>query len=230
MKQGLGFIAFAAALLAVAASCGGGEKCDPGIVSTCNAELTIVGSSGTGRVRSSPAGIDCQITGGVVSAAGCSATFEKHVPITLTAEAGPDQLFKAWSGGACSGSSSCQLNLTDNTSVAAAFVSKVAVLTLHFETPATDDGAAIIAISGAPITAITPGSGLQLAYRTRASDGKTVVLIRGPLTTGPVAQVSVSGLDAEKMLPADVVQVAARASGNYAQRSNLNTYSASVTK
>jgi hypothetical protein len=43
-----------------------------------------------------------------------------------------------------------------------------------------------------------------------------------------VATVSVTGLDAEKTFNAVVEQVAARQSGNYAQRTNLGSYSASV--
>lgn len=229
MRQSTTLIAFACAIVVFVASCGSdSDECDPGIVSTCSATLTVVGGSGTGRVRSTPPGIDCRISGGVASAAGCSATFEKGVSVTLTAEADADQLFKAWSGVACTDSATCQLKLADNTSVTATFVPKGALLSLRFVTQAADDGAAIIVISGAPISAVTPVSGLQLAYRTRASDGKTVVLIRGLLTTGPVAQVLVSGLDAEKPLTAVVEQVAARATGNYAQRTNLSSYGASV--
>jgi hypothetical protein len=101
-------------------------------------------------------------------------------------------------------------------------------LLLDFRTPATDDGSAIITIAGPPFTDLTPTSGVQMAQRTRTSDGKTVLLLRGNLTSGTVANVSVSGLDAQKPFTAVVEQVAARQSGNYAQRSNLSGYSVSI--
>jgi hypothetical protein len=48
--------------------------------------LTVSGSgNGNGTVKSSPAGIDCVITGGVAAAAGCAARFNRGVVVTLTA-------------------------------------------------------------------------------------------------------------------------------------------------
>jgi hypothetical protein len=218
-------IAVAIGTAALLTSCGGGGDNDgPGIVQPSNWTVTITGA-GSGRVTSSPTGIDCHIANGATSNS-CSATFRNGTAVTLTATPDADQLFQAWSGD-CSGAT-CQLNLTKSVSISAGFVRKTATLSLEFRTAAKDDGAAVIAITGPPITGVTATSGLQLARRTRSSDNKTVVLIRGNLTNGVVASVSVSGLDADKTFTAVVEQVAARQSGNYAQRTNLGSYSASV--
>ena len=217
-------VALAAAGVGLVTSCGG-DADGPGIVPTKDWTVTVTGGAGNGRVTSSPTGIDCRIATTATSGT-CSSSFKNGTPVTLTATADPDQVFQAW-GGDCTGTT-CQLTVTRSVSVSAGFVRKTATLSLDFKTTATDDGAAIIAITGPPIIDLKPTSGLQLAQRARTSDGKTVVLIRGDLTNGVVATVSVSGLDAEKTFNAVVEQVAARQSGNYAQRTTLGSYSASI--
>jgi len=219
-------IAVAIGAAALLVSCGGGGDNDgPGIVQPSNWTITITGGAGSGRVTSLPTGIDCHIANGATSNS-CSASFRNGTAVTLTATPDADQLFQAW-GGDCTGET-CQITLTKSVSISAGFVRKTATLSLEFRTAATDDGAALIAITGPAITGMTPTSGLQLAQRTRSSDNKTVVLIRGNLTNGVVASVSVSGKDADKPFTAVVEQVAARQSGSYAQRANLATYSASI--
>jgi hypothetical protein len=219
-------VAIAAAGVGLVTSCGGGGDADgPGIVQPKDWTVTVTGGAGNGRVTSSPTGIDCRIATTATSGT-CSSSFKNGTSVTLTATADQDQVFQAW-GGDCTGTT-CQLTVTRSVSVSAGFVRKTATLSLEFKTTATDDGAAIIAITGPPIIELKPTSGLQLAQRARTSDGKTVVLIRGDLTNGVVATVSVTGLDAEKTFNAVVEQVAARQSGNYAQRTNLGSYSASV--
>ena len=220
-------LALAAGVVAVATSCGGGggDNDGPGIVSPVNWSVTVTGGAGSGRVVSSPTGIDCRIANGTTSGT-CTSEFRNNTAVTLTATPEVDHLFQAW-GGDCTGTT-CQLTVTKAVSVSAGFVRKTVTLSLEFRTTATDDGAAIIAISGPAIAGVTPTSGVQLAQRARTSDGKTVVLLRGNLTTGVVANVSVSGLDADKPFTAVVEQVAARQSGNYAQRANLSAYGASI--
>jgi hypothetical protein len=219
--------AFVAGVVVSTVSCGGGGTDDdgPGIVNPSNWTVTVTGGAGSGRVVSSPAGIDCRIVNGTTSAP-CTATFKNATSLTLTATPDQDQLFQAW-GGDCSGAT-CQLTLTKSVSVSAGFVKKTVTLSLDFRTPAVDDGAAIIAITGPAITALTPTSGVQLAMRTRTADNKTIVLIRGNLTNGVVANVSVSGLDADKSFAPVVEQVSARQSGNYVQRTNLSAYSVTI--
>ncbi len=76
------------------------------------------GGTGLGKVTSTPAGIDC--------GAYCptqSAQFSKNSTVKLTAEPEPGSAFAGWSGGGCSGTGACTLQLTGDTSVSAAFVS-----------------------------------------------------------------------------------------------------------
>jgi len=76
--------------------------------------LTITMSGpGTGTVTSAPSGIDCPTT--------CSASFANDTQITLTAAPGNTFGFGGWSGGSCSGLSTCVLTLNAATTVNAAF-------------------------------------------------------------------------------------------------------------
>lgn len=68
---------------------------------------------GSGTVTSSPAGIDCGND--------CSAQFANTTPITLTATPDANSTFTGWSGGGCSGTGTCQLTLSANTTVTATF-------------------------------------------------------------------------------------------------------------
>ena len=75
--------------------------------------LTVsLAGTGTGTVTSSPAGINC----GTV----CSTTFISGT-VTLTATGGTGSIFEGWSG-ACSGQSTCTVNLTSSESVTATFI------------------------------------------------------------------------------------------------------------
>ena len=72
-----------------------------------------VALSGSGAVRSAPAGIDCGST--------CSASFADGASVTLTATPATGQLFTGWSG-ACSGSApTCALSMTQARSTTAGF-------------------------------------------------------------------------------------------------------------
>jgi uncharacterized delta-60 repeat protein len=68
--------------------------------------------SGSGTVGSSPAGISCGST--------CSAPFAA-VPVTLTATPAAGSAFSGWSGGGCSGTGLCQLQLSSDQQVTATF-------------------------------------------------------------------------------------------------------------
>jgi len=77
--------------------------------------------SGNGTVTSSPTGIDC---GSI-----CTANYAAGTSLTLTATPAADAVFTGWTG-ACSGTGSCTVNLTANTSVTANFILKTFLLTV----------------------------------------------------------------------------------------------------
>ena len=82
---------------------------------------TLKGGTGTGRVVSAPAGIDC---GGA-----CNAQFNQDTTVTLTAIPDPGFIFTGWSGGACTGASICVVSANAN-------------VTATFDAPASGGGAA----------------------------------------------------------------------------------------
>jgi phospholipase C len=76
-------------------------------------QLTVQSAgAGTGTVTSNPAGISCPTT--------CTASFATGTPVVLTATAATGSTFGGWSG-ACTGTGTCSLTLTANTSVTATF-------------------------------------------------------------------------------------------------------------
>jgi hypothetical protein len=69
--------------------------------------------TGSGTVTSSPAGINCGAT--------CAAMFDTGTQVTLTAAASAGSTFAGWSGGGCSGTSTCKVTLNADTGVTATF-------------------------------------------------------------------------------------------------------------
>jgi len=61
--------------------------------------------TGSGKVTSSPAGINC----GAV----CSYEFPPSTTVTLSAQAGTRSVFTGWSGGDCSGTGTCTVTATN---------------------------------------------------------------------------------------------------------------------
>lgn len=82
-----------------------------GGASTPTLTVTLDGS-GTGRVVSTPAGIDCPTT--------CVADFEPGSSVTLTGEADADSAFVGWSDD-CSGEASCELSMDEAKAVGSSF-------------------------------------------------------------------------------------------------------------
>jgi hypothetical protein len=68
--------------------------------------------NGIGRMRSTPAGLDC--------ATNCTVAFGAHTPVMLTATPDTGSTFIGW-GGACAGTGPCTLTLTQAKSVTATF-------------------------------------------------------------------------------------------------------------
>jgi hypothetical protein len=73
----------------------------------------ILAGTGGGSVQSTPAAIDC---GGV-----CANNFPYNTSVTLTATPDVGADFIGWSGGGCSGTADCLVNLTDDTTITATF-------------------------------------------------------------------------------------------------------------
>ncbi|HEY5708518.1 MAG TPA: hypothetical protein VIS51_03915, partial [Solirubrobacterales bacterium] len=76
--------------------------------------LTVLGAgSGTGKVTSSPAGIDCGAT--------CAAEFAEGSEVTLSATPEAGSEFKGWSGSGCSGTATCVVTMSEAREVTATF-------------------------------------------------------------------------------------------------------------
>lgn len=84
----------------------------PAAPPTSTSYTLTVSKTGSGSVSSSPAGINCGAT--------CSATFVDNAVVTLTATPAAGYSFTGWSG-ACSGTGSCTVSMTDAQSVTATF-------------------------------------------------------------------------------------------------------------
>jgi uncharacterized protein YkwD len=77
--------------------------------------VTLRGPAG-GQVQSAPGGIDCGVD--------CSQFFSPGQTVTLTASTDACVDFAGWSGGGCSGTGSCTVNLQDHTAVMADFAAR----------------------------------------------------------------------------------------------------------
>src|SRR5207245_1191839 len=66
--------------------------------------LTLAGAgTGSGRVVSTPAGIDCLVAKGVAGATGCSANFDPGVRVTLNLTLWTGVTLTSWSEAGCAG-------------------------------------------------------------------------------------------------------------------------------
>ncbi len=102
--------------------------------------LTVSGSgTGSGTVTSSPSGISCTISGGGTGGT-CSASFTSTTTVTLTATPTSGHIFNGWSG-ACSGTGSCQVLMSQARSVTASFTAPVQTNLLTVSGSGTGNGA-----------------------------------------------------------------------------------------
>jgi hypothetical protein len=86
--------------------------------------------AGSGTVESTPAGINC---GGT-----CTAAFEEESTVTLSQTPASGSEFRGWSG-ACSGTGTCEVTMTEAKSVTALFANAKQVLTIT-KAPAVQSG------------------------------------------------------------------------------------------
>jgi hypothetical protein len=82
--------------------------------------IVVKRGSGSGSVRSSPAGIDC--------GASCANVFAAGTRVTLTANPGFGSAFAGWSGGGCSGTGRCTVTISSDKTVTATFSRHLPVL------------------------------------------------------------------------------------------------------
>jgi Divergent InlB B-repeat domain len=86
--------------------------------------LTVTKSgAGTGTVTSSPTGIDCGTA--------CAASYATGTQVTLTATPATGSSFTGWSGGGCTGTGTCVVTMTADTTVTAGFVVQSFALTVN---------------------------------------------------------------------------------------------------
>jgi hypothetical protein len=196
--------------------------------------LTIASAgAGSGRVLSAPAGIDCQITNGTAAAAGCTGTFPAGTVVGLVATAASPSLeFVGWSA-PCTDVPACSVTVSANTTVTATFRPRVQTFTVNLQAPAgRDDGAILLTLTGPTILALRPATGLEFTEVRdavgAAGTARSRILLRGTLASGALLQVDVPGSATASQYVATAQQVAARASGNYAQRADVSAYQLTV--
>ncbi|MEP7065555.1 MAG: galactose oxidase-like domain-containing protein [Gemmatimonadota bacterium] len=67
--------------------------------------LTIAGGAGgSGKITSSPAGINCTVTSGTAGATGCTTSFATGASVSLSAVSSTGSYLKAWAGAGCDAS------------------------------------------------------------------------------------------------------------------------------
>ena len=132
-------------------------------------ELAVVREgTGSGRVTSDPAGIDCGAT--------CRATYADRTVVTLTSTAATGSTFAGWSGGGCSGTDACTVTVDAAKTVSATFTLSTYALTVT----KSGTGAGTITSSPAGIdcgvtcsAAYDPGTTVTLS--SMAASGSTFV-------------------------------------------------------
>ena len=102
-----------------------------------------------------------------------------------------------------------------------------ATLTINLTTPNAGDGAILFTVAGPSILGVTARPGLEMTETGSSNENgrmTSTILVRGDLTSGPIGSLTVRGVDAGAAYTTEVRQVAAGASGGYAQRADLTAY------
>src|SRR5437867_3949488 len=129
--------------------------------------------TGSGAADSSPAGISCGAT--------CSVAYDHGTVGTLTAPPANGSTFEGWTGGGCTGTGTCTLTLTANTTVFARF--GVSSSVTRFTLSVTREGSSSGTVTSSP-AGIDCGTACAATY-----DSGTVVT----LTATPAADATFDG-------------------------------------
>jgi len=115
------------------------------VVTAANAATvtTSLRGTGSGRIRSTPTGIDCPGT--------CSKIVALNTPVTLTAVATGGSVFVGWLGAGCSGNTTCSFSAATSNDVSATFAPPGTVLSLDVDA------------SGAPTRYDAASDGIMIA-------------------------------------------------------------------
>ena len=106
----------------ISSSGGGGGNGDVNGSQSNNLSISLEGA-GSGRVSSDPVGIYCE--------SDCDEDFASNSAVELSAQPYTGSAFMGWVGGGCSGIGTCNINMTNDTTVTANFVlTESAVLSL----------------------------------------------------------------------------------------------------
>ncbi len=144
--------------------------------------LTIAGiGSGSGRVMSSPAGIDCVLAGGATSG-NCSARFVPGTVVTLLPEPGTTSVFLTF-GGDCT-LTSCQTTMEAPRSVTATFVPNI--LSVVANTGSAGGGRVVSTPAG--IDCVLAGATAGTGACSSAFPVGTTVTLQQEATAGAVFQ------------------------------------------
>jgi hypothetical protein len=108
-------LAASLSLVVFLVNCGGGSLTPAPAPNSSMAQLRVQpAGNGGGTVSSTPSGIDCKPT--------CGASFSVGTEVVLSATPAADSMFAGW-GGACTGTSTCTIKLSENASATATFSS-----------------------------------------------------------------------------------------------------------
>jgi hypothetical protein len=125
--------------------------------------------AGAGTITSSPTGINCGTA--------CAASYATGTQVTLTATPATGSTFTGWSGGGCTGTGTCVVTMTADTTVAAGFVVQSSALTVRM----LGDGAGIV--TSAP-TGINCGSTCSTSFSFNTEVTLTATAATGSIFTG----------------------------------------------
>jgi uncharacterized repeat protein (TIGR02543 family) len=121
--------------------------------------LTVTGSgTGSGSVTSSPSGINCSISGGGESGNCGPHAYTSGTVVTLTAAPAGGHTFAGWSG-ACSGSGSCQVTMSQARTVTATFTAPLIASQLVLTTQPSSTTQSGVVFARQPVVQLRDVSG-----------------------------------------------------------------------